>query len=560
MPATSVALLSMELDTVGAEYRPFSYGVRRLEATLRSDPSLADVEVHMVESASKDPDYWVDQIARAGADVVGMSAYVWSFPTFVEAAARAKRQRPDLTIVMGGPAARPAMFSLAPFTEQARSFDALVTGDGELPMRDLVRLDRRGQAELRGVRGLSLRSLSGWSKTAAPLPLVLDDLPSPLQMGLVAGGRTFALETYRGCPMSCSFCQWGEIDPERTVFSADYVARELEALRARRIPNAQLVDAALNLNARGFRNLAEAERRSRYFADARLFACVYPSHVNDAHLEFLGSIARPALEIGLQSLDADVLVAAQRPTTEGRFRRVVDDLAALGDLEVEIILGLPGDTPESFRRTLDRARELPAALKVFHCLVLPDALLTRAPERANLVFDPMTLKLVSGGGWSEAALRREQEHLDALVAREGGGAHDGSWDFHGPERTVEVVPADRRACGLSGNTTASLSRAIEEASERRWQLVGTEMNRAEILATIRTPMGDFLLEVRRAAPNERAFRVFDGVAFSYRRASDRVGPAQDEAAVATSFARLARALRPLTGPLIAELHALAGRS
>src|SRR5262249_26608102 len=128
---------------------------------------------------------------------------------------------------------------------------------------------------------------------------------SPFQLGLMPGGSVAYLETYRGCPFSCTFCEWGASDAARTVFSADYLARELEAFARQRVPALFLLDAGLNLNARGFRNLHEAESRVGYLKSAGFWCEVYPSHVKDEHLDFLSRVRASYLGVGLQSLDPE---------------------------------------------------------------------------------------------------------------------------------------------------------------------------------------------------------------------------------------------------------------
>jgi hypothetical protein len=83
-------------------------------------------------------------------------------------------------------------------------------------------------------------------------------------------------------------------------------------------------------------------------------------------------------------------------------------------------MGLPGDTPEGFRRTLDYVLGLPVSVRVYHCLVLPDALLTRAPASYQMDFDPVTLEMRSCLGWTERDLAREVARLDAMVAERNG--------------------------------------------------------------------------------------------------------------------------------------------
>ena len=77
---------------------------------------------------------------------------------------------------------------------------------------------------------------------------------------------------------------------------------------------------------------------------------------------------------------------------------------------------MPGDTPEGFRRTLDYALSLPAAVRAYHCLVLPDALMTRGLPDWDMRFDPRNLAMTSCLGWSEDAIAGMRDELDRRVA------------------------------------------------------------------------------------------------------------------------------------------------
>jgi len=83
-------------------------------------------------------------------------------------------------------------------------------------------------------------------------------------------------------------------------------------------------------------------------------------------------------------------------------------------------LNCSGDSPEQFKQTLAIARQYPVDVGVHHCLVLPDALLTRAPASYNLRFDPVTLEMKSCLGWSEQDLLDMFEYLTLEVEKSGG--------------------------------------------------------------------------------------------------------------------------------------------
>lgn len=414
-----VALLSIDASSMRHEgFRTFNYGVRRVQAALVAEPTLSEAEVHVFDFGAPDAERVVEAVERVDADVIGASCYVWSFPAFHAAARELKRRRPERTIVFGGPSARPAMLDLPPFRE-APCVDALVTGDGERAFCDVVRASDRGAESLRRIGGLAVPAREGWERTAdAPID-DLDSLPSLFQLGLAPEEVTGHLETYRGCPLRCAFCEWGVLTRPGRVFSRDYLVRELRAMARSKLDGALLVDAGLNLNARAFENLAAAEREVGFFRD-HWFSCeYYAMHTKDAHLEFLSSVKVHSVGVGLQSYNEDVLRRLSRPYDADRFDDGLRRLGEVAPYTLEIIVGLPHDNPDSFRRTLDRARAFGHSIIVYHCLVLPDGLMTRAPPGSDMVFDPHTLKMISCTGWSARDLAGVRDTLDALCQEMG---------------------------------------------------------------------------------------------------------------------------------------------
>jgi radical SAM superfamily enzyme YgiQ (UPF0313 family) len=261
----------------------------------------------------------------------------------------------------------------------------------------------------------------GWIRTERrAIPADLDDLKSPFGLDLMPAGAVAYLETYRGCPLSCRFCEWVASDKVKATFSADYIARELRAFERMRAPAVFLLDAGLNLNIRAFRNLREANRRTGFLKQSLFWAEIYPSIIRDEHIEFLQEIGPAYLGVGMQSMDQAVLKLHQRPSDSPRFEQAVHQLAAVTNIELQIIFGLPGDTPEGFRRTLDYALSLPAAVRAYHCLVLPDALMTRGLPEFDMVFDPGNLSMISCLGWSADALADMRLELDGRAHAAGG--------------------------------------------------------------------------------------------------------------------------------------------
>lgn len=506
-------------------FRPFNFAVRCVQAALVT----RGVEAVLIESTTTDADYFVERIEALQPDIVGFSTYAWSFGTFLEVAERIKRRFPKIVTVFGGPSARAAMFALDPFVERRWCVDALVEGEGEEVIAQIVALPTIDSTSLLQIPGVSVPSNDGWRRDR-PAEFIrdLDSLASPYALDLVPRGVMAHLETFRGCPLACAFCQWGDGGTASRTFGVDAIAAKLNDFRRLELTSAVLVDAGLNLNARAFRALVAAEKQTRALQHIALDFDVYPSHLKPEHLEFISEICVGSIGIGLQSYDQAVLKRLKRSFDPIRFEEVTRQLAAIcPDIVIEIILGLPGDTPETFRDTLERARRLPCDVRVFHCLVLPDALMTRSEPWAAMDFDPITLRMRSCAGWSARDLASMRDELSRRAEECGGRSDAQSWLFPREPYRTPVTEQRLKSRGFKVDAapefTLALMGVIARATNGRWAVRRTvraidDKFRIEVAAD----GVEMEIELDSAANVTKAFVIEDGVAISYRKASEEV--------------------------------------
>lgn len=443
-----VALLCLDTwvddDANIGTFRPFNYAIRRIQAALEVTPDGPIARTVVLEGRSPDVDAIVARVQEVDPDIVAASAYVWSFPTFVRVAERLKAWRPDLTIIFGGPAARPSMFGLRPYRGKERFIDALALGEGEPVMRQLVGLPDRTRESLLTINGLALPTPDGFIKSAPQVKgRTLDEYPSPYQHGFSPPSVTAHLETFRGCPLSCAFCQWGVADQKSRALSTNFITEELLAFERLKSRGVYLVSAALNLNPVAFRNLVEAESRVGVLKRLSLHAELYPSLIRDEHLDFLESVRADNIGMGIQSIDEEVLRLQNRqPFDLERYKRVVPRVAKFPRAVLEIILGMPGDSPENFWRTIRWCMELPVRIHISKCLVLPDAYLDRPlPNGMTMEFDHDTLQMISCTGWTKEGLQGVDDELSRLYTRyDDGGAP--WWQIGPPGRRNESLGRD----------------------------------------------------------------------------------------------------------------------
>ncbi len=515
-----VAVDSLWRDPKGTFYS-FSYGIEKLRASLHSAHDLADVDVLLLDLRSGDPEEYFEQLRAFRPTLVGLSTYIWSLDVFAGLTERLRQHDPDVVIVAGGPAARRTVLDLAPHRALRDRLDAVITGEGEEILRELAR-EHRTPGWQKRVHGLDLPGHGLWRTSPPAERPELDAYPSPYQLDLAPLRKTGYVETFRGCPIHCAFCQWGEQKSDR-VHSVEYLARHLEGLRRSDALNVFFLDAAFNLSPRAFRALVAAESEVHALADKTVHGHLYPTYLKEEHLTFFEGLGQVQVSVGIQSFDEKVLERLGRPFDIERFQSVLRLMRGRLDVDIELIFGLPGDNPLSFRRTLETALELGNSVKIFRCLVLPDALIERS-EALSIDFDPRTFSLRSAEGWTPEALESEWEAVVRLAeqARDPILNDDWvGWVIDTPEARA------RGAANVAHAPSVVTSRSIDEAGVLRlgeridaaahgWALERVHRDRAEVLFELRSPAGPVTLTVLSVQPGKRSFLVKDGLAYSHR--------------------------------------------
>lgn len=110
------------------------------------------------------------------------------------------------------------------------------------------------------------------------------------------------------------------------------------------------------------RILGAARRRLRFAERPRVFLEANPEHVTDRSAAAWRELGVNTLSLGVQSLDPGGLVFLGRSHRADDARRAVAMAldAGFDTVSIDLIYGLPGQSPDAWRRELDRALELGA--------------------------------------------------------------------------------------------------------------------------------------------------------------------------------------------------------
>jgi len=316
--------------------------------------------------------------------LVGFTAYESNLRA-CRALARAARARlPEAIIAVGGPNAT--------FTPEdtLAEIDADLclrgAGEGTLPRIAQVALGsaspRRRLGELLGgIPSLVLRAGDGFVRThtgdLSSFPAehyrCLDDLPSPYQAGLLSTSDV-GLLTARGCNQHCTYCSFAAVSGRSVRFhGVERVLDDLAVLRAlftsgpRRRGTVTVFDDAFTLAPHRARAICEGIIRRGL--QVPLDCATRADHVDAQLLGLMKRAGFVGVSFGLESAVPRVLRAigkVQAPSAEGdpgfdrerdwlaTLRRAVAAARAAGlDPSVSVIGGLPGESPQDFRATLE---------------------------------------------------------------------------------------------------------------------------------------------------------------------------------------------------------------
>lgn len=310
--------------------------------------------------------------------------YCWSTEYNKRLAKRIKELYPSCITVFGGHNV-PDDFS---FLEKFDFIDILSHGEGEDTTMHLLEAMADG-ASFETVANLSLRKGGGFIRTETVKQTTLD-YPSPYLEGLFDEvvekhpeiSFNAILETSRGCPNKCAYCDWGMLRSKTRYFPLDRVKAEIKWMSSHRIVFVWGADANFGLASRDMEiaeALVEAKETTGYPERMRM-------NYAKNNFENVFAIVRKFKECEFDRIGATLSFQSMSPTVLENIGRVNNDLGFYKDLLTrynkenlktysEFILGLPGETYESFIEGLCRIFEIGQhfVFDVYGCILLPNS-------------------------------------------------------------------------------------------------------------------------------------------------------------------------------------------
>lgn len=274
------------------------------------------------------------------------------------------RNRRLLSVFFGPHATFMPQYSLA-----RESVDIIVMREPEHILRDLARALDGGGESWKGVRGIGYRE-GGEARINEPYPFIedLDDLPIPDRSFLPEGLDYFnpvvkrvpytTMQTSRGCPGRCTFCTVPSFYGKRIrCRSAGKVLEEFSYLAGLGYREIFLRDetfvAYRKRNKEICNGLIDAKLDLAWIANARV------DMVDLETMRLMKAAGCHMLKFGVESGVQEILDAIRKGITLDQTRQAFAWAREAGlDTHAHVMIGCPGETVETARRTIRFVKEI----------------------------------------------------------------------------------------------------------------------------------------------------------------------------------------------------------
>lgn len=363
----------------------------------------------------------LDTITAKAPDYLALCCYIWNISRIRELLPLIKKSLPETTIILGGPE---VSYDVQEAFDTLPQADYIISGEGEIPfpalMESLINND-----DIPENMGISIRKKDRYIISQPYIST--QEPPSPYcpQYLEALNNRICYIESSRGCPFTCAFCLSGRCGSAR-FFDLDKTFENMKLLANSGSKTIKFVDRTFNANKK------HAKAIVRYIIDN--YGSELPAGVC-FHFEIAGDIlddemialfnSAPVgsiqLEIGMQSFNEDTLSAVNRKTNTAKLKDNILRLLAPGNIHihVDLIIGLPLEDMESFRRSFNTAFSLKAhMLQMGFLKILHGAPMDTEPEKYPCTYSKEAPYEVTSTPWMSheeiSSLHLTENALDRL--------------------------------------------------------------------------------------------------------------------------------------------------
>lgn len=310
--------------------------------------------------------------------LIGFSCYVWNYEYNKKLASEIKKVFPECRIVFGGHQVTADSELMA--TDYV---DYCLVGEGEESFTKLL-LHLAGHEQIENIPNLIYRTQNGIRRTLCEMS-ELSGRVSPYLNGyfdeLVEKEElefSAIVETNRGCPNRCAFCDWGNIKAKVRLFDIDMVKAEIDWISEHKIEFCFCADANFGLFPRDIEIIDYVIEKHNQNGYPQKFqtSCskTNPDTVFEINKKLNDSGLTKGATISFQSLNQQVLDNIYRKNMPLESFHKLMSMYNSNNIPAysELILGLPGESYESFKNGIEQLLKSGQhmAMNCFNCEIL----------------------------------------------------------------------------------------------------------------------------------------------------------------------------------------------
>ena len=289
-----------------------------------------------------------------------------------------KRHRPDIKIVLGG-----VHVTLKPEDAfKCSAVDYAVTGEGEYVLRDLARSLKNGH-EPGELPGLWERNHDGSVKKGLPHRFIedIDELATPdftvIENNVYSypdalTGPVLPLVTSRGCPGKCSFCSslalWGR---RLRMRSAEKVVEDFQLLVEKYgVREVHIWDDNFVTSRQRVRDIARLMEEKNIEIKIAFPNGVRVDFLDEEIVALLKAMGTYSVAVGVESGNQETLNQMNKMITLDKIENAVSILKKYNlETWAFILFGMPDETEEMIKQTIDFTIKLNPNVAKFHILM-----------------------------------------------------------------------------------------------------------------------------------------------------------------------------------------------
>lgn len=297
----------------------------------------------------------IDEISQI--DVAVFSCYIWNFEYNKKMAHTVKQRWPHCKVIFGGPQVtnRPLETN---FFRDHPYVDHIINGEGEIAFTELLEKLACNEFSRRNISFTRLTDLAYPSPyTSGLFDAIVARYPDYLWQAVI--------ETNRGCPYACTFCDWGSLTYSKiTKMPEERVISDIDWCSQNRVAYLFIADANFGiLHDRDKKFAQHIDQKQRQLGWPKVTVAQWAKNGKEKILEvakiFFNDHNR-GFTLSVQSMDEAVLDAIKRKNMEVSDMHAMLELCAQKNIPAytEMILGLPYETAETWRSNHMRLLEI----------------------------------------------------------------------------------------------------------------------------------------------------------------------------------------------------------